>query len=59
MSPSHNWPSQQTGNFHPAARAIGGNEAHCAMELASQAELKTFRASCQHIRGNISRPTWW
>ena len=58
MGPSHNWPSQQTGNSHPAASAIGRSEAGCTMRSA-RAEPKTFRASCQHIRDNISRLTWW
>ena len=59
MRPSHNWPSQQAGYYHPATLAIGGNEADYAMEPASQAELEALRAGYSHIHDSINHLVWW
>lgn len=50
----------EEGIFTSLPCIIGRNGVERVMELdLSQAELEAFHASCQHIRDNISRLTWW
>lgn len=50
----------EEGIFTSLPCIIGRNGVERVMELdLSQAELEAFHASCQHIRDNINRLTWW